>query len=127
MTDFDPVNPTAPAYPPAVGNMGPLGHRRSIGLSIVFFIITLGIYGVFWTYKTQEEIKRHSNVGVGGVVGLVIYLLIGIVTLFVVPSEVGQMYRKDGQEPPVTGWALAGAAEESHANPRNIRKPGEAR
>jgi amino acid transporter len=111
MSDFDPANPATPgaspaeAYPPAVGNTGPLGHRRSIGLSIVFFIITLGIYGAIWTYKTQEEIKRHSGLGVGGVVGLVIYLLIGIVTLFIVPSEIGQMYRKAGQQPPVTGWA----------------------
>jgi hypothetical protein len=23
---------------------------------------------------------------------------------FVIPSEVGNMYKKDGQQPPVTGW-----------------------
>jgi hypothetical protein len=87
----------------AVGNTGPLGHQRSIGLSIVFFIITFGIYGAIWAYKTHNEIKQHADIGVGGVVGLVIYLLIGVVTLFVIPSEVGQMYRKDGREPPVRG------------------------
>ena len=56
---------------------GPVGHTRSIGLSILWAVLTLGIYTFIWTYKTQEEIKRHSGNGVGGVIGLVIYILIG--------------------------------------------------
>jgi hypothetical protein len=82
---------------------GPIGETRSIPLSILWFVLTLSIYGLYWTYKTQEEIKRHTGEGVGGVVGLVIYIVIGIVTLFVVPSEVGMMYRRDGREAPVRG------------------------
>jgi apolipoprotein N-acyltransferase len=67
---------------------GPVGETRSIGLSIVWFILTVGIYGIYWVYKTQEEVKRYSGHGVGGVLGIVIYLLISPVTFFVVPSEV---------------------------------------
>ncbi len=88
---------------PAQGNTGPLGKPRSIGLSILLFIVTLGIYGIYWVYKTHEEIKQHSGVGVGGVVGLVIYIVVGIVSLFVIPSEIRQMYEKDGRESPVRG------------------------
>ncbi len=36
--------------------------------------------------------------------GLVIWILISPVMAFVIPSEIGKMYRKDGQEPPVSGW-----------------------
>ena len=93
----------APAGSEAAGNTGPTGETRSIGLSILWFILTLGIYGIYWTYKTHEEIKRHTGQGIGGVIGLVIYILIGIVTLFVIPSEVGQMYQRDGREAPVRG------------------------
>ena len=53
-------------------NTGPLGQPRGIGFGILIFIITLGIYGLYWVYKTQEEIKHHTGQGVGGVLGLVI-------------------------------------------------------
>ncbi|MGH3053204.1 MAG: DUF4234 domain-containing protein [Gaiellaceae bacterium] len=86
------------------GNTGPLGQPRGIGFGILLFIVTLGFYSWYWAFKTHEEIKQHSGEGVGGVIGLVIWILLSIVSAFVIPSEVGKMYRKDGQEPPVIGW-----------------------
>jgi cytochrome c biogenesis protein CcdA len=83
---------------------GSVGNTRSIGLSILFAILTLGIYTFVWVYRTHEEIKRYSGNGVGGVVGLVIYFVISPVTYFVVPSEVRYMYEDlDGQTSPVRG------------------------
>jgi hypothetical protein len=83
---------------------GQPGHTRSIGLSILYAIITFGIYPIVWVYKTHDEIKRYSSNGVGGVVGLVIYLVISPVTFFVVPSEVRYMYENlDGGTSPVRG------------------------
>ena len=83
---------------------GPPGQQRGIGFAIVLTIVTLGIYSLYWVFKTQDEVKEHSGIGVGGVVGLVIYILISPVTWFLIPSEVGKMFRADGQEPPFTGW-----------------------
>ena len=90
---------------------GQPGETRSIGKSILLAIVTLGIYAIYWTYKTQDEIKRYSGNGVGGVLGLVIYLVISPVTFFVVPSEVRYMYEDlDGGTSPVRGttglWIL---------------------
>jgi hypothetical protein len=34
----------------------------------------------------------------------VIWILIGAVSAFVIPSEVGKMYAKDGLAQPITGW-----------------------
>jgi hypothetical protein len=86
------------------GERGPVGNTRSIGLSILWAILTLGIYTFIWTYKTQEEMKRYSGNGVGGVLGLVIYILISPVTFFVVPSEVRYLYENlDGEQSPVSG------------------------
>ena len=93
------------------GGRGPIGETRSIGLSILWFILTFSLYGIYWVYKTQEEIKRYSGNGIGGVLGLVIYLVISPVTFFVVPSEVRYMYEDlDGGRSPVRGiyglWIL---------------------
>jgi len=99
------------SQPMAQAQRGPVGNTRSIGLSILWAILTLGIYCIVWTYKTQEEVKRYSNNGIGGVLGLVIYILISPVTFFIVPSEVRYMYEDlDGQTSPVRGitglWIL---------------------
>lgn len=90
---------------------GQAGETRSIGKCILLAIVTLGIYAIYWTYKTQEEIKRYSGNGIGGVLGLVIYILISPVTYFIVPSEVRYMYEDlDGGTSPVRGttglWIL---------------------
>ncbi|MGH3029401.1 MAG: DUF4234 domain-containing protein [Gaiellaceae bacterium] len=85
-------------------NTGPLGNPRGIGFGILMFIVTLGFYSWYWAFKTHEKVKQHSGEGVGGVIGLVIWILLNVVSAFVIPSEVGKMYGKDGQEPPVTGW-----------------------
>jgi len=83
---------------------GPVGNTRSIGLSILWAVLTLGIYTFVWVYRTHEEIKRYSGNGVGGVVGLVIFIVVSPVTYFVVPSEVRYLYEDlDGQTGPVRG------------------------
>jgi hypothetical protein len=73
-------------------------------------IVTCGIYGIFWQYYVFEENKRHSGDGVGGVVGVILAIFLGIVNIFLLPAEVGNIYAKAGQEKPVTGltgfWAI---------------------
>jgi hypothetical protein len=88
----------------AVAAHAPAGKQRGIGTSILHFIVTLGFYGWYWAFKTQEETKRETGEGLGGVLGLVIWILIGAVSAFVIPSEVGKMYSRAGKLPPVTGW-----------------------
>lgn len=93
-----------------MSNTGPLGQRRGVGFVILISLVTLGIYFLYWTYKTFEEMKQHTGDGLGGVIGLVIALVVGIVNSFVIPSEVGAMYKGDGREAPVSGitglWVL---------------------
>jgi hypothetical protein len=83
-------------------------------MCILWFILTFGIYGLIWSYKTHEEIKRYSSNGLGGVLGLVVYAVLSVVTFFVLPSEIRYMYEDfDGGAPkssPVRGltglWIL---------------------
>jgi len=82
----------------------PAGQPRSIGVCILLFVITFGFYGWYWAYKTHEEMKQETGDGLGGVLGLVVWILLGFVSAFVIPSEVGKMYAKAAQQPPFTGW-----------------------
>jgi hypothetical protein len=82
---------------------GPLGKPRSPLKVILLAIVTFGIYGLVWVFKSHEEIKRHSGIGVGGWVGLIIYLVIGVVTPFLLPQEIRKMYEQDGRTSPVSG------------------------
>jgi hypothetical protein len=93
-------------WPPVTmsANTGPRGQPRGVGFGILLYILTLGLYGWYWVFKTQEEMKQHTGDGLGGVLGLVIWILISPVSAFVIPSEVGKMYRGAGLEPPMTGW-----------------------
>lgn len=36
--------------------------------------------------------------------GLVVYLLLSVVTWFVIPSEIKYLYEQDGRESPLSGW-----------------------
>ena len=83
---------------------GPLGQPRGIGFGILMYIVTISLYGWYWAFKTQEEMRNRTGDGLGGVLGLVIWILLNPVSAFVIPSEAGKMYARDGREPPLTGW-----------------------
>lgn len=97
------------AYSP-YGNWGPLGRRENIGVQIVLSIATLGLYGWYWAFKCHDEVKKHSGEGVGGLAGMLIYIFVGVVTLFLLPLEIKRMYERDGRPSPVgagtAAWVL---------------------
>ena len=83
--------------------MGPFGKIRNPWAVIGFSIITLGIYTLYWTYQVFRELKEHTGQGVGPLVGLLLEIFLNIVNLFLLPSEIGNMYAAEGQEKPVSG------------------------
>ncbi len=97
-----PVPATAPGQPMVPG-AGPVGQIRGTGKCILLTIVTIGIYALYWYYKTHDEMKKHSGDGLGGVLALVIAWFIGIVMPYITSSEVGNLYRRAGREAPVSG------------------------
>jgi hypothetical protein len=98
-----------PAYALPVAS-GELGKVRSTGGCVLLSIVTLGFYTWYWYFKTHEEMKRHSGVGLGGGVALILAIFVGIVMPFLTPNEVGGLYERRGQARPVSAatglWAL---------------------
>jgi hypothetical protein len=98
--------PGVPAYAQYAQPRGPIGQIRPTGMIMLLFFVTLGIWGFIYYFQTHEEMKRHTGEGVGGVIAVVICLFVGLVNPFLLSHEVGQLYTRRGQEPPVT--ALTG-------------------
>ncbi len=92
----------------------PLGETRSIGLSILWTVLTLGIYTFFWTYRTYDEQERYRGEGLGGALGLVIYIVcafIGLVAIAItgvlIWREIEGLYTDDGRGSPHSPlWGL---------------------
>jgi hypothetical protein len=89
---------------------GPVGKVRSPLAVLLLSIVTLGIYGLYWYYKTFQEMKEYSGNGIGGVLGLILSFFCGIIVIFLLPAEVGSLYTNDGQPAPISGltglWVL---------------------
>lgn len=102
--------PPAAGYPAQPVGVVPArldGPYNSIPLVILLMIVTCGIWGIFWTYRNSEDLKKYNGDGLGGVLGVVIYLLLSVVLMFTIPNEVEKMYQRDGRESPVsTLWGL---------------------
>ncbi len=81
---------------------GALGTIRPTGMIMLLFFVTLGIWGFVYYFQTQEEMKRHTGEGLGGVLALVIAIIFGIISPFLLSNEVGKLYERRGQTPPVT-------------------------
>ena len=114
MEPVEPVEPTAatPVVPPpapvptaaaGTGAWGPPGKSRSWVAVALLTIVTCGIYGIVWQYLVFKENKEFSGDGVGGAVGVILAILLGVVNLFLLPAEVGNIAAKSGREKPVTG------------------------
>jgi Domain of unknown function (DUF4234) len=96
--------PSVSAAAASSRNLGPIGNQRGLVFVILMSIVTLGVYHLYWVYKVFGEMKQHTGEGIGGVLGLVIALVINPVNFFLMPSEVGKMYRGDGRIVPISGW-----------------------
>ncbi|TVP94833.1 MAG: DUF4234 domain-containing protein, partial [Acholeplasmatales bacterium] len=70
--------------------------ERSIGMMILFTIITLGIYAIYWYIAFQVELKRQTGEGFGGLG----HILVSIVTLGIYGLywyyKVGERLEKQG-------------------------------
>ncbi|MCU1619812.1 MAG: conserved rane protein of unknown function [Modestobacter sp.] len=94
--------------------LGPVGKVRSTWAVIGLSIITFGIYSLYYYFATHEEMKQHSGEGVGGAIGLVLAIFtLGLVTPFVLPNEVGNLYARQQRPRPVSAttglWVLLGS------------------
>jgi Domain of unknown function (DUF4234) len=80
----------------------PLGEVRGVGSVILLTMLTFGIYGVYWNFKTFDELHRYrGGKGVTGGVGVLLALVLA--SPFVLGSYVKEAYEEADYEPTVSG------------------------
>jgi Domain of unknown function (DUF4234) len=91
----------------------PAGKVRSTGLGILLFVVTFGIYGLYWYYVTHDEMKRQTGNGIGGGIALLLAFFVGFASPFISSAEVGALYEGAGRPKPVSAltglWVVPGA------------------
>ncbi len=83
---------------------GPPGTVRSTGKAILLLVVTFGIYSYVYNYRVHDEMKRHTGRGLGGGIALLLTFLAGVAMPFLTPNEVGALYTRRGEKPPVRAW-----------------------
>lgn len=81
---------------------GVVGRQRNPWAVVGLTIVTLGIYGLYWQYATFKEMNDYSGQGIGGVIGLILAIFIGIVNIFLLPAEAGNLYSREGYQRPIS-------------------------
>ena len=81
---------------------GELGRKRPTGMTILLFFVTLGVWAFVYYFQVFEEMRRHSGRGLGGAWALVISIIFGVITPFLLSNEVGELYERRGRQRPVS-------------------------
>jgi Domain of unknown function (DUF4234) len=91
-----------PPPPGGTSGTGRVGEIRAPMTVALLALVTCGIYGLYWYFKSFEEMKNYSGEGLGGAMGLILSVICGILTIFILPSEVANLYKADNRESPVS-------------------------
>ena len=106
-TSTTPPQPVPRQAAPGVVPQRLEGPYYGAGLVILLTIVTLGIWAAVWTYRTNEDLKRFNGDGLGGVLGVVLYIFVSPVLMFTIPNEIKNAYERTGRESPVSAlWGL---------------------
>jgi len=81
----------------------PVGKIRNPWAVVGLTLITLGIYRIYWEYRSFKDLKEFSGEGIGPGWGLVFAILVAIVNSFVLPSEIGRIEQAENKLDPVSG------------------------
>jgi hypothetical protein len=95
---FAPVA-TQATLPPSTAT----GKVRGTGAAMLLYVVTFGIYGLYWYFAVHDEMKRERGSGLGGGLALVLGLFLAIVMPFLTSQEVGELYERQGRVRPVSG------------------------
>ena len=91
-------------HAPVVREPGlPVGEVRNPWVVVSLSLITLGIYRIYWEYRSFKDLRSFTQDGIGGGWGLALAIAFPIVNSFLLPSEVGRIERGDNKLELVTG------------------------
>lgn len=91
-------------HAPVVRESGlPVGKPRNPWAVVGLSLITLGIYRIYWEYRSFTDLRSFTGEGIGGGWGLALAIAFPIANSFLLPSEIGRIQRGENKLEPVSG------------------------
>ena len=84
----------------------PVGKQRNPWAVVGLSIITLGIYRIYWEYRSFTELRAFTGEGIGGGWGLALAIVFAIFNSFRLPLEIGRIEQGENKLEPLS--ALTG-------------------
>lgn len=85
----------------------PIGAIRNPLTVVLLSIVTLGIYGLYWTFVMFRDTREFGGQGFGGLAGLALAVLLPFLPPFLLPWQVGRTRMDAGLDRRVGGlWGL---------------------
>jgi hypothetical protein len=107
-----------------------VGRHRNPWAILLWMVLTLGIYGLYWIYISFAEVGGRRGKGVSGLVGLLLALI--PVSVFLLPSYIGDMYAEEGKAKPIrpcrlqpVRWSAASSGCQGAGPPQRLLEHGE--
>jgi len=98
-------------HAPVVREPGlPVGNNRNPWAVVGLSLITLGIYRIYWEYRSFKDLRSFTGEGIGGGWGLALAIVFPMANMFVLPSEIGRVQRGENAWDSLSGetgfWVL---------------------
>ena len=90
-------------HAPVVNSGLPVGKPRNPWAVVGLSLITLGIYRIYWEYRSFTDLRSFTGEGIGGGWGLALAIAFPIANSFLLPSEIGRIQRGENKLEPVSG------------------------
>ena len=85
-------------HAPVVRSPGlPVGTKRNPWTVVGLSLITLGIYRIYWEYRSFKDLRSFTGEGIGGSWGLLLAIIFPFANSFLLPSEVGRIERAENR------------------------------
>jgi hypothetical protein len=68
--------------------------------NILLYIVTCGIWGIFWSYRTHDDLQKHNGDGLGGGIAVILAIFVSPAIMFTVPMEMEKAYQRRGWQSP---------------------------
>jgi hypothetical protein len=81
-----------------IAGLARLGRPRGVLRHMVGFVLLPVIYSSVWAYKLYKNEKQKTGEGLGGFLGMLLWILLPPVSAFLVPRAVRRMYDRAGMD-----------------------------
>ena len=84
-----------------------IGTIRNPVTVVLLSVVTLGLYGLYWTYVMFRDTREFGGHGFGGLAGLALAVVVPFLPPFLLPWQVGSIRVETGLDRRVGGpWGL---------------------